>query len=158
MNQYFFENILPRTDKRTLVIAFETDALFSQIAGTCDYGLDLDLLQEEQGGNIDYGIKFTNQNLPPTPAQVSYRNEFVGLLKQKMSKKADVIPMDFFGTQASGYTLRDLKIYRGKGAERAGTMFHRIVTRSHIKDAVPIKARKRLDKGPREASLNFGPF
>ena len=57
--------MVPRVDKRTLLMGIEVDAMASKATGTCDYGLDLDWMPLETAGNIDYGIYFKDQNQPP---------------------------------------------------------------------------------------------
>lgn len=71
-------------------------------SGTQDYGLDLEWLMEEVGGNIDYGVRFADNNTPPpkrknNEGQSQQDKEFVKLVKNKNKKKMDVLPVGFYG-------------------------------------------------------------
>jgi hypothetical protein len=139
------------------MVAFQVDNEACKLTGSMDYGLDLDWLAHEVNGKIDYGVKFTNRHRPPSKAEVKGMQEYRKLVDSKQKKKMDVVPIGHTEGGHSGYIIREMRVYRGHGAHRAGKMFSRILRTSHRKSGVPLKVQAKLDKGFRIAVQGFGP-
>jgi hypothetical protein len=148
--------VLPRIDEQTMIAGIEVDFLASFETGFQDYGIDMDWLAEEENGKIDYGIRFTDQNRPPTKKGERFKIEYEELIKKKKPKsRMEQIAREFIGTGGSGFIVKELVVNSGHGAHRAGLTFDRILRTSHYKDGNPLKVRRKLSKGPREAAKGF---
>lgn len=87
--------------------------MYSMWSGTQDYGLDLIMLMEEVGGNIDYGVRFKDNNTPPPKRKdnkefTPEEKEFQEVVKNKKKKKMDLLPVGFVG-EVSSSQLRENK-------------------------------------------------
>ena len=75
----------------------EADNLVSLFTGNMDYGLDLEWLQEEVAGNIDYGVRFKDNHTPPPKRSSGKKSEFAELVTAKEKKRVDELPIGFYG-------------------------------------------------------------
>lgn len=80
----------------TILLAMETDDLVSLFSGTQDYGLDLEMLEQEVAGNVDYGVRFADNHTPPAKRGAP-KSEFEKLVAKKERKRVDQLPVGFYG-------------------------------------------------------------
>lgn len=77
-------------------MAMEADHMASMFTGTQDYGLDLDLLQEEVAGNVDFGVRFADNQTPP-PKTNGKKSEFQELVAKKERRRSEELPLGYYG-------------------------------------------------------------
>lgn len=97
-----------------------------------------------------------NFKLGDTAPFKEYQQQAVDLYKQKRPK-FEKINEKFVGSGRTGYFIKDLKVYRGKGSQDAGPTFRHYLHNSHVKDYLPERSRDGITKGPRQAVKKMGP-
>ena len=142
-----------------MVEAIELDMMSGDFFTFQDYGLDLDWLHLEVGGNIDYGVYFKDQNQPPEHKNDARRSElerdYHTIVRNKKKPTAEIISQEVTAMNNKGFMLRELIVHSGHGASREGNMFARILRTAHRTQGVPTKVEKNLAQGPRRATYGF---
>jgi hypothetical protein len=154
--QNFVEEYLPDITLDDLVNLMMLETIPRPEFKYVDYGIDLEQMAKEQGGELSYvyGRNMMGPYMRPNWQADLTEKEIQNGLKPLVMKKEDFIIEGFkqVGRNVRPYTMKNWVIHRGKGSLRVNRMFKRILERSHMTDILPGTVVKRLKFGPRIAS------
>lgn len=157
--QYYIEDVLPfQTPEQVIEDLYMEIFPHDDEVEIVDYGIDLEILHKFQAGHeVKVFKKQYMDHLPKTNKEAGMTDkEIEERVNKTKSKREDFVIEKIVSTGSPPYYLKNWLIYRGRGMMRVNRMFKKIVERSYYQGHLPYDVNKKLEKGPRIASLGYG--